>query len=122
MSVQHNSILDGLREVGEDGLGEARMADLGGLWWRKRVSEINRQPGYTISYRIENGEQVHVLTLDAERTASIRTSPGQPVRTHGSEDDAGLIPRASADGSLSNGQDTLFPAKPQSHFDERGAA
>jgi len=103
MSVLHNSILNALREVGEDGLPEARMAELGGLWWRKRVSEINRQPGFTISYRIEKGEQIHVLTLDAERTASTNCPPFAGLVRSG-DDDAGLIPRASADGSLSNGQ------------------
>lgn len=106
MSVQHQNILKALREAGEDGVPESGMLVAGGAWWRKRVSEINRRPGFAIGYRVEHGEQVHVLTRE----------PG--AQRASADDETGLGGSPSVAGSLSPEPETLFPAVPQPHFRE----
>jgi hypothetical protein len=119
VSLLHNAIISALREAGPDGLDEGEMAEYGGQWWQKRVSEIRRWKRAVIGE--QDGRYFLVSEPDVERTASASSMGANGAVTPTAEGDAGLIPRASADGSL-NAAQPLFEVPPVSAIDPEAKA
>lgn len=49
-ALQRSQIVAALERAGEDGVSEADLIELGGLYWHNRLSELRRQ-GYVIGER-----------------------------------------------------------------------
>jgi squalene cyclase len=103
-----------LREAGEDGLTLAEIETAVGTRWALRVIGSMNRNGYAIGE--QNGRYFLVSEPDVERTASTSSVGANGAVTPTAEGDAGLIPRASADGSLSVEQ-ALFELPPLSAID-----
>jgi hypothetical protein len=115
VSILHND----LRDAGDEGLPASDMAQLGGRWWLQRVAEINRRKQSTIGE--QSGRYYLAYEPGVEQTVSTQSSKANGKVSPAGDDDAGLLPRASAGGLLSVEPLTLFGTG-RAHYDEREAA
>lgn len=118
LSPRDQPVLDALRvdrDASGPGVSRAEVESLGATRYPGALIVRLRKHGCVIGL-VEDRYQLGA-ERDVERTASTSSRPANGAGTPRLESDAGLIPRASADGSLDATQPTLFGSA-SSHYRE----
>lgn len=116
MSVLHQNLIRALRDAGPDGLSEGDMAQAGGRWWKRHVTDINRWKLAVIGWEERDGEKRYFDASGVEQAGD--TSGG----SRGGEGGYSL-PSLPVSSPLNIEAERLFDPPKRSHYEtEREAA